>query len=84
MVCVPFYPTASSARLLDFPEFWLKVYLQIFAEQAGNGPVLRIFRGRCGLNPVVETNLLCQHEQTLEGKQHRRILVLLYGRKRRP
>jgi hypothetical protein len=64
-----YHPTASSARLSDFSEFWLKVYLQIFVEQAGNGPLLRIFRGRCGLNPVVETNLPYQHEQTLEGKQ---------------
>ena len=40
-----YHPTASSAHLSDFPEFWLKVYLQIFVEQAGNGPVLRIFRG---------------------------------------
>ena len=50
-----FHPTASSAYLSDFPEFWLKVYLQIFVEQVGNALVLRIFRG-CRVNPVVETN----------------------------
>jgi len=46
-----FHPTASSARLSDFPEFWLKVYLHIFVEQIGKGPALRVFRGRCGLEP---------------------------------
>jgi len=63
-----YHPTASSARLSGFPEFWLKVYLQIFAEQAGNALVLRIFRGRCGLNPVAETNQSRQQEQTPRGQ----------------
>ena len=63
-----FHPTVSSVRLSDFPEFWPKVYLQIFAEQAGNGPVLRIFRGRCGLNPVAETNQSRQQEQAPWGR----------------
>ena len=62
-----YHPTASSARLSGFPEFWLKVYLQIFAEQADNSPALRIFRGRCGLNPVVETNLPRQSRVKLIG-----------------
>jgi len=59
-----YHPTASSARLSDFPEFWLKVYLQIFAEQVGNGSVLRVFRGRCGL---VETNQPRQSRAKLIG-----------------
>ena len=56
-----FHPTASSAHLSGFPEFWLKVYLHIFVEQAGNGSALRVFRGRCGL---VETNQSRRQEQT--------------------
>jgi len=62
-----YHPTASSAHLSDFPEFWLKVYLQIFAEQAGNGSVLRIFRG-CGVNPVVETTSHASRNKPLEDK----------------
>ena len=59
-----YHPTVSSARLSDFSEFWLKVYLQIFAEQAGNGIVLCIFRGRYGL---VETNQPRQSRVKLIG-----------------
>lgn len=71
-----YHPTASSARLSGFPEFWLKVYLQIFVEQAGNGPVLRISRGRCGLEPCSRNKPATPEQgQTHRGKRHRGILM---------